>query len=162
MPVCKKCGYDNREGNDYCVNCGAKLDSASETEKTQHTAEASPSTQQVARAMNTQIGMTIIFVLLGALVFGGVYYLSIPKAVTYIIEITSDTSWSGSIGADGSSRTIEGYGNENWKVTGIIAVAVIQKQTEYGFLTVRILRDGTVLDSQTTTAAYGVVSVSAR
>ena len=52
-------------------------------------------------------------------------------------------------------------GSETWKVTGTIAVAVIQKDTEYGYLTVSIRRDGKVLDSQTTTAAYGVVSVSA-
>jgi len=26
MPVCKKCGYNNKEGNKYCVNCGAELE----------------------------------------------------------------------------------------------------------------------------------------
>jgi hypothetical protein len=111
----------------------------------------------------TQITLTHIIV--GILIFivlvGAIYYFSTPKVSTFSIKIESNTSWSGSIGADGSSRTIEGYGSETWKVTGTIAVAVIQKQTEYGYLTVSILRDGRVLDSQTTTAAYGVVSVSA-
>ena len=26
MPVCKKCGYKNKEGNKYCVNCGSVLE----------------------------------------------------------------------------------------------------------------------------------------
>jgi uncharacterized membrane protein YvbJ len=26
MPVCKKCGYQNREDNEYCVNCGSVLE----------------------------------------------------------------------------------------------------------------------------------------
>lgn len=25
MPGCKKCGYQNREENEYCVNCGAEI-----------------------------------------------------------------------------------------------------------------------------------------
>lgn len=89
------------------------------------------------------------------------WWSTIPKAATFTIEIQSTTSWAGSIGADASSSSVEGSGNRSFQVYGTIAVAVIQKQTEYGSLTVRILRDGRVLDSQTTTAAYGVVSVSA-
>ena len=84
-----------------------------------------------------------------------------PKATTFTIEIQSNTSWAGSIGAGGSSRSIEGSGSQSFQVSGTIAVAVIQKQTEYGTLTVSILKGGRVLDSQTTTASYGVVSVSA-
>lgn len=26
MPTCKKCGYQNKEGNKYCVNCGSILE----------------------------------------------------------------------------------------------------------------------------------------
>jgi len=26
MPICKKCGYENKEGNNYCVNCGAIIE----------------------------------------------------------------------------------------------------------------------------------------
>jgi len=47
------------------------------------------------------------------------------------------------------------------KANDIVKDVVIQKQTEYGYLTVSILKGGGVLDSQTTTAAYDVVTVSA-
>jgi uncharacterized membrane protein YvbJ len=26
MPTCKKCGYQNKDGNKYCVNCGSILE----------------------------------------------------------------------------------------------------------------------------------------
>jgi len=26
MPVCKTCGYHNKEGNKYCINCGSILE----------------------------------------------------------------------------------------------------------------------------------------
>jgi len=99
----------------------------------------------------------IIVVIAGPIIW---WWSMTPKSATFTIQIESNTSWSGSIGADASSRTIEGYGGETWEVTGTIAVAVIQKQTDCGYLTVSILQGGRVLDSQTTSAAYGVVTVS--
>lgn len=30
MLVCKKCGYQNREDNEYCVNCGEKIELTNE------------------------------------------------------------------------------------------------------------------------------------
>jgi len=42
-----------------------------------------------------------------------------------------------------------------------MAVAVIQKQTEWGYLTVSIYRDNKLVARQSTDAPFGVVSVSA-
>ena len=30
---CEKCGYENKEENNYCANCGAKLNSGAKREK---------------------------------------------------------------------------------------------------------------------------------
>ena len=149
MSVCKKCGYQNKEGNKYCANCGNPLEGELKPQ---------PTTTQTSHLL----AGIIIFILLAGVIFGSIYYFSIPRfsTSTFAIRIESNTSWAGSIGADGSSRSIEGFGSETWEVTGTIAVAVIQKQTDYGYLTVSILKGGRVLDSQTTTAAYGVVTVS--
>lgn len=71
--------------------------------------------------------------------------------------VSSNTSWSGSF--DG--RTIDGQGNQTidlgggGSTGGPSKCAVVQKQTREGTLTVRI-EPG---DEQTTTAAFGVVSV---
>jgi hypothetical protein len=83
-----------------------------------------------------------------------------PATVNATIQISSNTSWSGSIGADGETTTVDGSGSQSFTVKGTIIVAVIQKQTEQGYLTVSIIVDGQTKASQTTTAAYGVVSVS--
>ena len=103
------------------------------------------------------IGLLLILVVALPVV---VWISTIPKGGTFTIQIQSDTNWSGSIGADGNSRTVEGSGSRNFQVSGTIASAAIQKRTDYGFLTVSIIRNGLVLASQTTTAAYGVVTVA--
>jgi len=110
------------------------------------------------RPSNQKI-MAIIIVLVVVSVL--VWYLATPKVSTFRIEVQSDTSWMGAIGADGNTRSVEGFGTTAFRVQGTVASAVIQKNTEHGFLRVRIFRDGTLLASQETTAAYGVVSVSA-
>lgn len=152
MPVCKKCGYQNKEGSKYCVNCGHPLESILEEVK------PFPKTSTIV----TGFIVSIIFI---AITFGSwwlITLLTTPKTATFYIEIESNTSWMGVIGGDGSMRSINGYGSQTWKLTGYRVVsAVIQKQTEEGYLTVRILKDGKVVDKQTTTAPYGIVSVSA-
>lgn len=147
MPTCPKCGFQNREGNRFCANCGFEIEPIPQRKKEQINVSAAV--------------IALLFIILIVAVPIIWWWSLTPKAATFTIQIESDTSWAGSIGADGSSRSIEGSRSETWSVTGTIAVAVIQKQTEYGYLRVSILKDGRVLDSQTTTAAYGVVSVSA-
>jgi hypothetical protein len=85
---------------------------------------------------------------------------SVPGSGTYTVGIESNTSWSGSIGADGQSRTEQGSGSQTFQLTGQIIVAVVQKQTAEGYLNVYILKGAETLASQNTTAQYGVVSVS--
>ena len=78
------------------------------------------------------------------------------------VRVISSTSWSGSFGGAGSSRTIEGYGNKAIPVSKDLhtVAAVVHKKTEGGSLKVQILEDGEVVDQGETTAAYGVVSVT--
>ena len=150
MPTCPRCGHQNKEGSRYCVKCGFPLKPTTETAK------------PVIQLTRTHIlGITISIILIISIFCLVEYYILVPKVVTFTIRIESDTYWMGVIGADGSSTTVEGWGDETFEVTGTIVSAVIQKQTEYGYLTVTILRKGKILDSQTTTAPYGVVSVSA-
>ncbi len=88
-----------------------------------------------------------------------------PSSVSsgpYTIEIsgTSGTEFTGSIGGGGSSRTIEGTVPATYTVSDWPAVAVIQKTEEYGFISVTIKEDGEILDSESTSASYGIVTVS--
>jgi len=153
MPTCKKCGCPNKEGNRYCINCSHPLEEASEATK-----------REAKISSNTIVAGFLLLVISIAAIWGYSWWITSPAShtATFYIEIESNTSWMGSIGGDGSSRSIDGSGSDTWKMTGYTIVsAVIQKETDYGYLTVRILEDGKVVDSQTTTAPYGVVSASA-
>lgn len=78
------------------------------------------------------------------------------------VEIISDTKWSGSI-LDSSldSATRDGSGDTKIPIVcyGSYSLA-FQKQTDFGNLYVLVIRDGVTIDSQYTTAAYGVVSLA--
>jgi hypothetical protein len=80
------------------------------------------------------------------------------------VQIKSTTIWSGSI-LDSSfdSATEEGRGNKNFTIVcdtfGIYSLA-FQKQIEKGGLYVSVIQDGNILDSKSTTAPYGMVTLA--
>jgi len=78
---------------------------------------------------------------------------------TFTIVIESDTEWSGAIGGLGGSTTRSG--SASFTIHSSIVSACIQKQTEWGYLTVKILKNGQLVEQQSTSAPYGVVTVSA-
>jgi len=86
----------------------------------------------------------------------------------FTIEVNNDwgLSFSGSymvVMPDGSSKSqsVEGAGDVSYKASGSMVSCVFQKQTgDADRLAVTILRDGNVVSSSETTAAYGVVSLA--
>lgn len=82
---------------------------------------------------------------------------------SFSIRVDYDGEWSGAVGGDGSSRSVDGSGTEEIEVDGDPAVisANAQKQDDSSDeLTIQILQDGEVVAEQSTTAEYGVASVS--
>ncbi len=81
-----------------------------------------------------------------------------------IVKIHSNTKWSGSI-LDSSfdSATKDGHGDASIPIVcttfGIYSLA-IQKQTDFGGLMVSVIQDNQTLDTKSTKAAYGVVTLS--
>lgn len=82
----------------------------------------------------------------------------------YQVKITTDGSWSGSIGTTDGTNSYDGDGSEVIDVTNdtsSIVSAVIQKSGGGSdSLKVDILKDGQVVNSKSTDAAYGVVTVT--
>jgi len=82
---------------------------------------------------------------------------------SYQVRISYDGDWSGSIGGDGSSRSVDGSGTETFDIDGdpFIVSANAQKQDDSSdVLTVEILQGGEVIARQTTSASYGVAQVT--
>ena len=81
-----------------------------------------------------------------------------------VVLIYSDTSWSGSVlDSSGDSATRDGTGNSKILIqctNNAIYSLTMQKQTDFGYLTVVIIQDGKILDSKSTSANYGVVSLA--
>lgn len=81
----------------------------------------------------------------------------------YSVRVAYDGEWHGSVSTGGSSRSIQGTGEQTVDVAGdpTVVSASVQKRDGGGRkLTVQVLRDGEVVKKASTTAEYGVVSVS--
>lgn len=91
-------------------------------------------------------------------------YSSGSSSTLYTIEIggTTGNEFSGSIGGAGSSRTIEGTVPQTYTVYGWPAVAVIQNMEDFGSISVTIKQGETIVDTQSTSASYGVVTASSK
>ncbi len=90
---CKKCGYENREENNYCANCGAKLNSGVNVEK--KGTEISHQTKIVLAVM--------ISVAIFSLMEIGIWWSTLHSApgmseATFTFVVESDTEWSGAFG----------------------------------------------------------------
>jgi hypothetical protein len=106
------------------------------------------------------IGVLILFAILGNLDDGGSSEQSTDQA-TAIVEVRTapvDLCWSGAFG----NRSVDGCGDSRVDLQSDIGIfsANAQKQDEFGSLTLVLLVNGKQVDSATTTAAYGVASVS--
>lgn len=80
------------------------------------------------------------------------------------IRVLYDGEWSGAISAGGSSRTVEGSGDETIDIpddASIVSANAQKMEANNEELTIQILRDGEVIQESSTTAEYGVASVSA-
>ena len=105
----------------------------------------------------------ILFTLLlcaAALAAGCSEAASAPATVQ--VRVSYDGDWSGSYGDVGGQSSIDGSGSRTieFPAESIVSVAFQKKGGDSKPLTVEIIKDGTVLKSGSTTAAYGVVSVS--
>ncbi|AGB16562.1 hypothetical protein Halru_1965 [Halovivax ruber XH-70] len=79
------------------------------------------------------------------------------------IRVRYDGEWSGAIGEEGATRSVDGNGDDTLDVAddAMIISATIQKEDDSNTeLTVQILEDGEVVAEQSTTSEFGVVSVT--
>jgi len=117
----------------------------------------------VLGGMGFVVGIIVVFVIILALIFGGSDDSGSlgSSGSTYTVKVNYPGSWSGSIGGAGNSKTVDGYGSKSLTVEGWPAVAVIQKQDgDSRTMGVEIWKGDKMLNSGSTSAAYGVVSVS--
>ena len=82
------------------------------------------------------------------------------------IKVIYDGSWNGALSTgDGSSKTIEGTGNETINVTNdttdIVSANAQKMDGGSGELKIQLLKNGEVKKESSTTAQYGIADVTA-
>ena len=87
---------------------------------------------------------------------------STPTASGIQVKVSYSGSWQGSYGDESGQQSVDGSGTKTFDMgSPNIVSAVFQKMNGgHGTLTVEIIEDGTVVESKSTSAAYGVVTVS--
>lgn len=78
------------------------------------------------------------------------------------VRVNYSGSWTGNYGDESGSQSVEGSGTKTFTISGSPSVvsAVFQKYDGgSGTLTVEILENGVVVESRSTSAEYGVVSL---
>lgn len=162
---CRECGAKIPRDSAFCEVCGTKLtEGATVQPSSQSTVayEPRPTEKQTTHpASKSPKTLAAVLLILIIVVPSLLWINSVTRVATFTIQVNSDTSWTGSYGGQAGTTSVDGLGSQTFSVTGTIASAVFQKQTTYGFLEVSILLNGSVVAHQSTTAAYGVVSVSA-
>jgi hypothetical protein len=95
---------------------------------------------------NMHKSRTAFFVCLGVLA------LATCGCAAKVIEVQSDTSWTGNV----NGGSVDGSGTTSYELTGKTACYVFQKATKAGSLRVKVKKG--MGEEPSTTAAYGVVS----
>lgn len=175
---CPNCGKQIDRGNQrYCRYCGAALSSASlEDEAAERrwmsSAPVSPlgppgGTQKRTLTRVVWVGVVLVVVIL-VIAAIAISLTSRPSPGSGTgggltgFKVTGSGCWSGSFGNLGRSSSIDGCGSKDvsWACDGVL-VAVVQKDDEGSWtLGVQILLNGRVIQSSSTSAGFGVVTVS--
>lgn len=173
MVKCPRCGYENDDGNAYCLNCTYPLDKAILTKKRKNDG------WNISTAKKVLIVIGIIAI---ALVLFSIIQevtkpspessLNIvtanesdnsPSSTPFEVVISYDGDWYGRLGDVDHPSERSGSGNQTYRLSCAgwdEAFANIQK-TDYGSgeLKVQLLKNGKVISENSTTAVNGGVSV---
>lgn len=94
------------------------------------------------------------------------YGIGTDKTSGVQVKITYPNSWSASIGDSNSTEHFNGKGNRTFNIDEdeykVIAAAVTKKDGGSETIKVEIIKNGNVLNKDSTTKGYGTVSASAR
>jgi hypothetical protein len=88
---------------------------------------------------------------------------SSSSTASVAIQVSYPGSWTGNIGSSSGSRSVQGTGSQTFQLgsnPGTVSATFQKSDNNTGTLTASILSGGSVVETQSTTADSGVVSVS--
>ncbi len=188
--ICPNCKSENTDDATFCQDCGNELLRTADPGTNKNKKTNSRGTmdfwnkQSTGRKAVVGIAGICCIGLILIVAFGGMFSpdktttttpatntTSTPPSTTSNtttatgtqVQIIYDGAWSGSINTDGTGQSVDGSGNKDIDIPSNVNIvaAVIQKSEDNSqTLTVNILKDGKIVKSASTSASYGVVSIS--
>jgi len=80
------------------------------------------------------------------------------------VKVSYMGEWSGTVGGIGSSKSVEGWGDEDFFISygdDIVSACFQKEENDNSILSVEIIKNGKLIEYERTSAAYGMVCVSA-
>lgn len=80
------------------------------------------------------------------------------------VKVSYMGEWSGTVGGIGSSKSVEGWGSKDFYISygdDIVSACFQKGENDNSVLSVEIIKDGKLIEYKSTSAAYGMVCVSA-
>jgi len=175
--ICPKCTKDIPAGSQFCWQCGTPIHLSSQPESTLDFLTKSRSMTKRKRQRQILVSILLI-IIVGCVIYGvtsggfletfsEVSRSSRPGDQEFTIRVTGDSGlkFRGDYmlvasGQSSASKSVEGTTPSTYTATGTMLSISFQKQCEGGALRVTILRGGTIVRESSTTAAFGVVTVT--
>jgi hypothetical protein len=110
--------------------------------------------------------IAVIAMIAATATLGAGLKLEVNAAELATVQIRTGSSWSGPVMDSGLDMvTYDGHSDRDIQIEcdygSVFGYSVvIQKMQDSGFLTVNIVKDGSVIDTGTTSAAYGLVTLA--
>lgn len=190
VKFCPECGKENQDNAAFCQGCGEDIknvkpvkSSPSNERTTNQTEQQNSNKKWLGLAGICCIGLILIIAVSG--MFSPDKTTATNTSSNNSVSPTSSTSsndtssssgsgvqvkvdyagsWSGAYGDESGTQSVDGSGTKTIDMTGnpsIVSANFQKKDSSSGTLTVEIIKDGNVIETKSTSAEYGVASVSA-
>ncbi len=170
--TCPNCFRENPDSSGFCNNCGKPLVIAQPSSPlTQTTSPSFPRDSVLpprrANVSARQAGIAVFLLLVFLVTIGWYAYTayqtqqevsSLTSAHAFVISVNSSGCWTGAVGGDAGTSSVQGCGSQSWHITAVVASADFQMNDAGNVISMTITKDGISCASQSSSADYGVVS----
>jgi len=163
LNYCTQCGYEVDDNAIYCEKCGHKRgEKKKEDVREEHERKKDYQPPQIQRKESSdglgQKGLVIGIVAI--IIIGILVVIALNVRSGKEVKVIYEGSWSGAIVDSDGSRSISGSGTETFSVDGTVSANAQKMDGSSQEITIQIIENGNVVEEQSTTSAYGIVSVT--
>jgi len=160
---CTQCGDEVDDDAIYCESCGHKIGKKKKGEvKEEHERKKDYQPTRIQRKESSDgFGKKgLVIGVVAIIIIGIVVVIVLNVRSGKEVKVIYEGSWSGAIVDSDGIRSISGSGTETFSVSGTVSANAQKMDGSSREITIQIIRYGNVVEEQSTTSAYGIVSVT--